>query len=251
MTDIDTSPAALRELADWFNDDLAADVDPQYPPAVEAVLCEVEDRFARIVSVLRAIAAEKEAATANPLGGAIERGAMAIAAAQGRSWGAADATVQDRWRELATAVLSTADAEAGATVKPDLTVGASDQDALIHTLRANLAGAEQERDAARSALRSALAARFDAADGDWNHAAADRRDRIAKIVEAAIAPAIARAEEAEARAERMRAALEWYGENARLARLIHIEGDKGRHAIADDGGKRARAALSEQEAGRG
>ena len=48
-----------------------------------------------------------------------------------------------------------------------------------------------------------------------------------------------------AQVERLRAALEWYGENARLARLIHSEGDKGRHAIAEDGGKRARAALAE------
>lgn len=47
-------------------------------------------------------------------------------------------------------------------------------------------------------------------------------------------------------------ALEWYGEQARLARLIHSEGDAGRHALADDGGKRARQALAvlqaEQEA---
>ena len=48
-----------------------------------------------------------------------------------------------------------------------------------------------------------------------------------------------------AQVARLREALEWYGENARLARLIHSEGDKGRHAIAEDGGKRARAALAE------
>jgi len=41
-----------------------------------------------------------------------------------------------------------------------------------------------------------------------------------------------------------RGLLEWYGENARLARLIHGEGDAGRDAIAGDGGKRARAFLS-------
>ena len=44
---------------------------------------------------------------------------------------------------------------------------------------------------------------------------------------------------------RLRAVLEWYGENARLARLIHSEGDKGRHALSDDGGKRAREALGQ------
>lgn len=39
---------------------------------------------------------------------------------------------------------------------------------------------------------------------------------------------------------RLRDALAWYGEQARLCRLIHSEGDAGRHALADDGGKRAR-----------
>ena len=48
--------------------------------------------------------------------------------------------------------------------------------------------------------------------------------------------------------EAMREALEWYGEQARLARLIHSEGDAGRHALAEDGGKRARAALLPQSA---
>jgi len=46
--------------------------------------------------------------------------------------------------------------------------------------------------------------------------------------------------------EGMREALEWYGEQARLARLVHSEGDAGRNALAADGGKRARAALSTQ-----
>ncbi len=50
---------------------------------------------------------------------------------------------------------------------------------------------------------------------------------------------------AHARAENKRLieVLEWYGEQARLCRLIHSEGDKGRNALADDGGKRARALL--------
>ena len=39
-------------------------------------------------------------------------------------------------------------------------------------------------------------------------------------------------------------ALDWYREQARLARLIHSEGDKGRHALQGDGGKRAAAALA-------
>jgi hypothetical protein len=61
------------------------------------------------------------------------------------------------------------------------------------------------------------------------------------------------AREAELRAEveRLRAmldeareVLDWYGEQSRLARLIHREGDAGRHAIAADGGTRARATLA-------
>lgn len=46
-----------------------------------------------------------------------------------------------------------------------------------------------------------------------------------------------------ARIAELEAALTWYGEQARLARLIHSEGDAGRHALADDGGERARKAL--------
>lgn len=46
------------------------------------------------------------------------------------------------------------------------------------------------------------------------------------------------------------AALEWYGEQARLARLIHSEGDAGRQAIASDGGKRARTLITKLTEGR-
>lgn len=38
--------------------------------------------------------------------------------------------------------------------------------------------------------------------------------------------------------------LGWYGEQALLARLIHSEGDIGRHSLAEDGGKRARDVLA-------
>jgi hypothetical protein len=48
----------------------------------------------------------------------------------------------------------------------------------------------------------------------------------------------------EAENERLREALEWYAEQTRLCRLIHSEGDIGRQALADDGGKKAREALS-------
>ena len=43
---------------------------------------------------------------------------------------------------------------------------------------------------------------------------------------------------------RLREALEWYAEQVRLSRLIHSEGDKGRNALAADGGEKARAALA-------
>lgn len=56
-----------------------------------------------------------------------------------------------------------------------------------------------------------------------------------------------RATAAEARADRLAQELEWYGEQSRLARLIHREGDAGRNAIAADGGKRARAALQQEK----
>jgi hypothetical protein len=59
----------------------------------------------------------------------------------------------------------------------------------------------------------------------WTETPLYRADQVAEVV------------------ERMEAALRWYGEQARLARLIHSEGDAGRHALQDDGGKRARAAL--------
>lgn len=50
-----------------------------------------------------------------------------------------------------------------------------------------------------------------------------------------------------AEVERLRAALAWYGEQSRLARIIHSEGDAGRHALQTDGGNRARAALAQKE----
>ncbi|EYB67278.1 hypothetical protein DEIPH_ctg045orf0007 [Deinococcus phoenicis] len=47
----------------------------------------------------------------------------------------------------------------------------------------------------------------------------------------------------------LREELAWYGEQARLCRLIHSEGDAGRHALAADGGQRARIALAPAQAG--
>ena len=45
-------------------------------------------------------------------------------------------------------------------------------------------------------------------------------------------------------------ALEWYGEQTRLCRLIHGEGDAGRQALAADGGKRAQSALAKAKESR-
>lgn len=39
-------------------------------------------------------------------------------------------------------------------------------------------------------------------------------------------------------------ALHWYREQTRLCRLIHSEGDAGRHALSEDGGNRASKTLS-------
>lgn len=48
---------------------------------------------------------------------------------------------------------------------------------------------------------------------------------------------------AAARIRTLEAALKWYGEQARLAQLIHGEGNAGRHAIQADGGAKARQAI--------
>jgi hypothetical protein len=57
-----------------------------------------------------------------------------------------------------------------------------------------------------------------------------------------------RSDSLRAKLERAKEVLEWYGENARLCRLIHSGGDKGRNALSDDGGNRARAVLSDLSA---
>lgn len=69
--------------------------------------------------------------------------------------------------------------------------------------------------------------------GDVAHRAADH-----------ITTLTAQLAEGHAREAALRSELEWYGEQARLARLIHSEGDAGRQALAADGGKRACAVLN-------
>lgn len=54
------------------------------------------------------------------------------------------------------------------------------------------------------------------------------------------------AKEAASEIARLREALAWYGEQTRLCRLIHREGDEGRDNLSNDGGQRARAALEQK-----
>jgi hypothetical protein len=78
---------------------------------------------------------------------------------------------------------------------------------------------------------------------EYVNRARDEEDANAALI--ALAPDMAQAIlDMQAEVERLRAALEWYGENARLARLIHSGGDSGRAALANDGGKRAIAVLT-------
>lgn len=51
-------------------------------------------------------------------------------------------------------------------------------------------------------------------------------------------------DEIKAQLAEARELLRWYGKQARLCRLIHSEGDAGRAALSEDGGKNARAFLS-------
>jgi hypothetical protein len=54
--------------------------------------------------------------------------------------------------------------------------------------------------------------------------------------------------ELERERDELRDGLAWYGEQSRLARLIHSEGDAGRNAIANDGGRRAARLLAGRDA---
>lgn len=68
-------------------------------------------------------------------------------------------------------------------------------------------------------------------------------DRLGPKLGAKVARILEGIEELRGERGKLREALEWYGENARLCRLIHSEGDTGRNALAKDGGNRAREAL--------
>ncbi len=82
------------------------------------------------------------------------------------------------------------------------------------------------------AERDALQARHDDDRQELNRMTAEMEERHERFVAL------------QARVKALEAGLAWYGEQSRLARLIHSEGDAGRHAIANDGGAKARALLS-------
>ena len=67
-------------------------------------------------------------------------------------------------------------------------------------------------------------------------------EKLAKDL-ASLADAAARIRLLEQQLSTAREALEWYGEQTRLCRLIHSGGDPGRHALSADGGNRAAAAI--------
>jgi hypothetical protein len=80
-------------------------------------------------------------------------------------------------------------------------------------------------------------------DAKWSDAHATNHQPYVNDITAPFIFEYTRSDVAQARIAELEAALTWYGEQARLARLIHSEGDEGRHAIDMDGGKRALAAL--------
>lgn len=71
------------------------------------------------------------------------------------------------------------------------------------------------------------------------------REEAERLADGAVGPNYAaRVAELEADNTVLRDALAWYGEQARLCRLIHSEGDAGRQALDADGGTRAQVALA-------
>jgi uncharacterized protein (DUF3084 family) len=119
-----------------------------------------------------------------------------------------------------------------------------DRGADIHQLKGDVAELTQERDQLRSEWRIQNACIADQHDTIAAHADEIQllREEV-KELNTAYSRVMKKVEEAKDYAE----ALEWYGEQARLARLIHSEGNAGRNALAADGGKKARAALAGKE----
>lgn len=94
-------------------------------------------------------------------------------------------------------------------------------------------------------LHTALLARAEKAEAErdaWE-AAYNRTSETLTWSAGEHGAAIAERDALQSEVDTLRGALAWYGEQARIARLIHSEGDAGRQALAGDGGKKARAAL--------
>lgn len=49
------------------------------------------------------------------------------------------------------------------------------------------------------------------------------------------------------RVKELEEGVRWYGEQSRLCRLVHSEGESGRNALSNDGGRKARALLEKKE----
>jgi hypothetical protein len=121
-------------------------------------------------------------------------------------------------------------------------------DAARSELAAQLAAVTAERDAAREAARWLLYAPADEEAPIWVQDAIDSKPHSCSIY-CKRPPCVLRMDRDSlaARVKELEQAVEWYGEQARLCRLIHSGGDPGRHALQDDGGKRALAALAARE----
>lgn len=115
--------------------------------------------------------------------------------------------------------------------KTNWNVRANDMEARAEKAEAALAAAEAQIETLDALLSdSRTAYKTAASERDTALGAADAIGLIASNLEARVAV--------------LEGALTWYGEQSRLARLIHSEGDAGRHAIAADGGAKASAALA-------
>jgi hypothetical protein len=125
----------------------------------------------------------------------------------------------------------------------------STDSSLVERLRANSlwpTGAYKSLTAEAADELTALTAKISDAEQRIAALMSERSSLIATKAEQLVA-LTKRATAAEAKVARMGEALEWYGERARLARLIHSGGDPARFELSDDGGKRARAALQSED----
>tara|TARA_R110000851_G_scaffold29327_2_gene80852 strand:+ start:1242 stop:1520 length:279 start_codon:yes stop_codon:yes gene_type:complete len=77
----------------------------------------------------------------------------------------------------------------------------------------------------------------------WDKCHDGGNGRSCSLAAAAIMAALPDYDAQQARIAELEEVLTWYGEQTRLCRLVHSGGNDARHNLADDGGKRSRAAL--------